>query len=817
MQRIQHELRFAFRQLVKSPGFSLTVVFMLALGIGATTAIFSLVEGVLLRPLPYDDPGRLVQFGDHLGENPGIGVTAREIATYTKASTAFSSIGGYINARYELSGGDRPEMVDASRFNAGMFPTFGVQPILGRVFTGEEENAHAPLAVIAYSLWLTRYHSDPHVVGSPIVLNRRTYSIIGVMPRSFEFNDAELWTPLSLTPDELSDASEGFWGYHLVGRIKPGVSVAQAARDTDRVAHQIMRDFPPAMSALRIRGDAETLRDVAVADARPLLRTLFLAVGVVLLIACGNAATLLLVRAIRRRREAAIRLALGARSQFIVRGALAEGLALSLAGGLLGLAAAAAAIRLAVHWLPESMPRIDSIRMDPVVAAFALMLAVVTGVLCSLAPAFASLHANLLESLGDSARTSTGSSSHAWLRSSLVAAEIAIALVLLTASGALLRSYQKMLAVDPGFRPDHVLVADYQLPQEKYATNVSVDTFNRELIDRLSAEPGVTSAALSSLVPGSDAFAMAAYTIEGQRAEGWKLKFAQFGLIYGDYFHALGIPLLEGRDFTLNYRAGAPPVIIVSQSMAQHSWPGQSALGKRMHLGNPKKAMPWATVVGVVADTKIGSPDEPSADQWYCPMLQPEILSGPDASGQLTAQNWGSIILRSTLPPEQMIETLRSSVASIDPQLALNKVRPLTVAFSASEAPRRFNTGLIGAFALAALLLAISGIYAVVAFSVSLRTQEIAIRMALGAQRALIVRLVLLSGARLALLGCGLGVLGSIAVSRLVRSFLFEVSPTDPLIYAGSVSLMILMALVASALPAARAAAADPIRALRSI
>jgi predicted permease len=815
MHRFAQDLRLSLRRLGKTPGFSLTVVLMLALGIGATTAIFSLIEGVLLRPLPYADPDRLVQFGDHLGNNTGIGVTAREISTYAKSATAFSSLGGYIHERYELSGGDVPVMVQASRFNAAMFSTLGVEPILGRVFTRDEEDAHAPVAVIGYGLWVTRFHRDPRVVGSPIVLNRRTYTIVGVMPRSFEFNEAQLWTPLSLTPDELSDSAQGFWGFHLVGRLKPGVGVAQAAQDVDRVAHQIMRDFPPALSKLRIRGDARTLRDEAVGDARPLLRALFLAVFVVLLIACGNVSVLLLVRAIRSRREAAIRLALGAQSQEIVRESLAEGLALSFAGGLLGLGLAAAGIRLAVHWLPVSMPRIDSVRMDPVVAGFALLLAIATGALCSLAPAFASLRTNLLDSLGDSARTSTGSSSHAWLRSSLVAAEIAIALVLLTVSGALLRSYQKMLAVDPGFEPDHVLTAGYELPTEKYSTNASIDTFDREVIDRLSAQPGVTSAAFSSLIPGSDAVAMAAYTIEGQRTEGWKLKFAQFGLVYGDYFHALGIPLLEGRDFTPNDRTGAPPVIVVSQSMAQHSWPGQSALGKRMHVGNPGNPLPWATVIGVVADTKIGSPDEPSADQWYCSMLQTEILFGPAAS-HLTAQNWGFMVLRSTLPPEQMVETLRSTVASVDPRLALNKMRPLDEAIAFEEAPRRFNTELIGVFALAALLLAIAGVYAVVAFSVSLRAQEIAIRMALGAHRARIARLVLVSGAKLALFGCGFGVLGSIAVSRLVRSFLFEVSPTDPWIYAVSTVLMLLLALTASAVPAARAAAADPIEVLRA-
>jgi hypothetical protein len=268
MHTVARELRFALRRLSKARAFSLTVILMLGLGTGATTAIFSLVEGILLRPLPYADPDRLVQFGDHLGDNPGIGVTAREIATYSKSATAFSSLGGYINTRYELSGGDVPVMVQASRFNAGMFSAFGVQPILGRVFTREEENAHAPVAVIGYALWLTRFHRDPRAVGRPIVLNRRTYTIVGVMSRRFEFNEAQLWTPLSLTSDEISDAAEGFWEYHLVGRLKPGVTVAQAAQDVDRVAHQIMRDFPPTMSKLRIRGDARTLRDVAVGDAR---------------------------------------------------------------------------------------------------------------------------------------------------------------------------------------------------------------------------------------------------------------------------------------------------------------------------------------------------------------------------------------------------------------------------------------------------------------------------------------------------------------------------------------------------------------------
>jgi predicted permease len=548
--------------------------------------------------------------------------------------------------------------------------------------------------------------------------------------------------------------------------------------------------------------------EYAVADVRPLLRTLFFAVSIVLLIACVNVAGLLLVRAIRRRREYAVRLALGARASAILRESMCEGLLLSIAGGVLGLAFAAAAIRTALHLLPESMPRVDSISIDGIVVAFALLLALASGVLCSLAPAFAALRTNLTESLKEGVRTGTGASSHAWLRSTLVVSEIAIALMLLTISGAFLRSFQKMRAVDPGFRSDHVLVASYQLPVNQYKTQTSAGAFNRAVVDRL--------ASMTSLLPASGLYAGAGYTIEGAPTANWKLKFAMFAITYGDYFRAMSVPLLDGRYFTADDRANSSLVVIVGQSMAEHSWPGQRAVGKRMHIGNPQKGLPWATVVGVVADTKIGSPDEPGKDQWYLSAEQPAILFGSDASDNPILTS-GYITLRSALPPAQMSQTLRSTVAEVDPLLALQQVQPMSAVISNVEAPRRFNTDLITAFAAGALLLAITGIYAVVAFSVSLRTQEIAIRMALGAQRTRIARLVLISGAKMALIGCGFGVLGSLAISRMVSSFLFNVSATDPLVYLAAAVTMMLMALAASALPAMRAASADPIDALREI
>jgi putative ABC transport system permease protein len=374
-----------------------------------------------------------------------------------------------------------------------------------------------------------------------------------------------------------------------------------------------------------------------------------------------------------------------------------------------------------------------------------------------------------------------------------------------------------MLAVDPGFRADHVLIAGFQLPINQYRTYKAADNFNRELMNRLSSEPGFAAVGISSTVPGSGNYGRGAYTIEGQPVEGWKLQWAVFATISGDYFKSLGIPLIAGRTFTPADRANAPLVVIVNRSMAQHYWPGQSAIGKRMHVGNPHKGLPWATIVGVVADTKVAAPDSPNEEQWYIPIEQPQILFGADPAANLVNPAGGFITLRSTLPPEQMVQTLRETFASIDPLLPLQQVQSMTQVVSDVEAPRRFNTDLITVFALGALVLAITGIYAVVAFSISIRAQEIAIRMALGARRGSIARLVLLSGAKLALIGCAFGLIGSCATSRLIGTFLFQVSPIDPLIYAVSALIMIAVALLASALPATRAASSDPVKALRAI
>jgi len=824
MRHAVRDIRLALRQLRKAPGFTLTVVVTLALGIGAAIAVFSLIEGILLRPFPFPQSDRLVILGDRIGGGRNTPVTARDIGEYEQATSAFSAMGGYLATDYELSGGESPREISGARLSASVFPTLGIQPQLGRVFTRQEDAGHQPVAVISDALFQDRYHRDPRVLGSAIDLDRKAYTILGVMPRGFEFpvdgvrlDPAQVWVPLSLSPDELSDESAGFFGYHIVARLKPGVTVEAAAQDADRVAHEIMRKYPAAMSRIHIRGDVMPLREYIVGETRPILRALSAAVAVVLLIACVNVAVMMLVRAIRHRRDSAVKLALGARSSAIVRASLVEGLVLSCAGSLLGFALAAIAIHTSLRFLPDTIARIDSVTIDAGVALFALILAVVTGIVASAAPAFAAAQANITETLKETTRTGSGGRSHAWLRSALIAVEIAIALVLLNTCGAFLRSYQKMMAVDPGFRADRVLVARFLLPLNEYATESAAENFRREVFSRLSSKPGIVAVGISDLVPGSDSYGRAAYTIDGQPVEGWKVQFAQFGTVYGDYFKSLGIALLEGRTFTAQDREDAPLVAIVNRSLAEHYWSGGSAIGKRMHIGNPRKGSPWVTIVGVVANTKIGSPDQPDEDQWYFPAEQPAIFSGTGPPQNLVTPAGGFIIVRSTLPADQMPKTVRATIAEIDPMLPLDQVQPMTAVMTVVESPRRFNTNLITVFATGALVLAIIGIYAVVAFSISMRAQEIAIRMALGAHRANIARLVLLAGTRLALFGCAFGLVGSLAVSRLVTSFLFEVSATDPLIYTVSVVVMIAVALLASALPAIRAASTDPAAALRLV
>ncbi len=819
-----HELRIPLRHLLKSPGFTTAAVLMLALGIGATTAIFSIVEGVLLRPLPFPHPERLVVLSDILQGGSGeAGVTAPDIRAYTRDTHSFEALGGYQRVGYELSGIGEPAQVNAARMSGGVFPALGVAPLMGRFFTQQEEDRYEQVTVVSYTLWRGRLHGDAHVLGTKIFLDRKPYIVIGVMPRDFEFplvpgylNNSELWVPMSSTEQELTNGAAS-WNFAMVGRLKPGITAAQAQSDAERVARETMRGYPPFMSSLRIQAVVRSLHEQTVEQARRLVRTLFLATAVVLLIACANLAGLLLVRGIRRRRQIALQMALGASSGTLLREAVLESLLLSVTGGVFGVGLAAIALRVGVSLLPETLPRIQEIRLDGQVVLFAIVLSVLTGLVCGLAPAFAALRTSLNETLKEGGRTGTGGGGHVWLRSALVAGEIAIALVLLAASGLLLRSFEKMLAVDLGFRPDHVLTASYSLPQKQYATQPAVDQFNHELIRRLRQLPGVKFAGLTSFLPDSGGDSNTVIDAEGYVApKSAGMNLATQVTVEGDYLQAIGVPLLSGRYFTPADRADTQLVAIVNHKLAEHCWPGSDPVGKRLRLGLQEAKIPWLTVVGEVADVKEASRDIPSKQQYYMPVEQYEKSIGAFASPTDVNGNGGSVVVLMAMEPEQMANVLRATVRSIDPQLPLAQVQSMERAVSNSEAPRRFNTIVICAFALAAALLASLGMYSVIAFSAALRAQEMAIRMALGSPRAAILRVVFASAAKVAMLGCAIGLLGVAAVSRLLGSFLFGVSPFDPLVLSLTAVFVLLLAGLASLLPARRAASIDLMTVLRA-
>ena len=591
----------------------------------------------------------------------------------------------------------------------------------------------------------------------------------------------------------------------MVGRLKPGITAAQAESDAERVAEETMRDYPAFMASLRIRAVVRSLHEETVEQARQLVRTLFLAIVVVLLIACANLAGLMLVRAIRRRREIAVRLALGAPAwsaaasghsgepgveRYRRRARSGPGSDRSAGGGEL----------VARDLAPYSV-RSASIGRS---WCSPYVLAVITGMVCGLAPAFAALRTSVNEALKEGGRTGTAGGGHARLRSALVVGEIAIALVLLVASGLLLRSFEKMRAVDLGFRPDHVLTASYSLPQQQYATQAAVDEFNDELIRRFRQLPGVKSVGLTSFLPASGGNSNTVFDAEGYVApKGANMNLATQVTVEGDYLQAIGVPLLSGRFFTPADTADTQLVAIVNHKLAEHCWPGSDPVGKRVRLGLQDAKIPWLTVVGEVADVKEASPDVPSKQQYYLPVGQYEKSIGPFGSPTDLNGNGGYIAIRTATEPEQIANVLRATVRSIDPQLPLAQVQSMERVVSGSEAPRRFNTVLISAFALAAVLLAALGIYGVMAFSAALRLQEMAIRLALGSPRSGILGLIFGSAAKLAIAGCVIGLAGAMAASRLLQAFLFGVSSFDPMVLALAAVCVLLLALAAALLAGA--------------
>ena len=828
-ERLWQDISYALRGFGRSPGFATVAVSVLALGIGATTTIFPIVDGILLRRLPFPDPGRLVVVSDVLqgvnaGNNGELGVTGPDVLAYIRNTKSFDSLGGYVVAPYELSGAGDPAFINGARLTGGVFSALDIAPIMGRVLTQHDDDQKQKVAVLSYATWQERLHGNPNVLGSKILLNRQPYIVIGVMPRDFEFpllpghlTRSELWVPMSFLQNEISEAGAGVWNFQMVGRLKPGISPQRAQTDADRAAQEIVRNYPSFMSSVHMNAVVRPLNEETVEQARPLINMLFLAVTVVLLIACANLAGLLLIRAIRRRRELSLRLALGAQGFALLRQPLLECLILSISGGVVGLGLAALALHLGRNLLPETFPLISRIGLNWRVVAFSMALAVLTGLICAIAPTFAAIRTSVNEALNEGGRLGSGGARHVRMRSVLVIAEIAVAMVLLNISGLLLRSFEKMSEVHLGYRPDHTLVAGYSLPATQYGTQVSVDRFNQELLRRLQHLPGSKAAALSSQVPASDINNNAAFLVEGYvPAKGEGLHQAWSAQVKGDFFLTMGITVLRGRTFTDADNAKSQLVAVVNQKLSRHFWPGQNPIGKQIRWGTPNLSTPWMTVVGEVEDVKQDAPDQEASEQIYQPLEQVKASAGSlAASASVLMGNGGFITLRTSLAPEQMQNTMLSAVRSIDPQLPLFQLQTMEHAVSDKEAPRRFNTGIIMVFAAAAVLLAILGIYSTVTFSAAQRAQEMAIRMALGSQRVGIMKLILGSGAKLAVPGCILGLVGVLVSSQLLERFLFGVSPFDPIVVALATIAILLLAVIVTLIPAWRTSAVDPMQALR--
>jgi predicted permease len=818
LEAVLIDVRYGLRQLRKSPAFAATAILTLALGIGGMTAVFSVVEAVLLRPLPFKDSGQLISLHEWVREDPhDFNVTAPDVLIFQRESKAFSGEGGYVGAAFDVTGAGAPFHAAAERVSASVLPVLGIDPFLGRTFSQEEDTNAAPVTVISYSLWREKFQSDPGVLGKTIDLDRRPYTIIGVMPRNFEFpldagrlSRRDLWVPMSFTPVEENSEGENY-DYGLVARLKPGVSTAQAQIDVDRVIAGIQPRYA-AISNLHLLGYFRTLKEETVHNARPFLNILLGAVSLIMLIACVNIANLLLVRAASRRREFGVRLALGAARRIVLRQLLTESLLLSLIGGIVGVALAVVLVRAAAIALPVSLPRLSEIAIRWPMFAAAFGVVGMTGVLCGVAPALASMRTDVLDSLRDGSHAAGQGRSRHNLQSILVILETALALLLLVASGLLLRSFAKMLETDPGFQPQHVLTASLSLPRHDYPTQQKVDEFYAELQRKVETLPGVRTVGFSSNIPIVGQNGGRLITPEGHvRSAGEGFLIASTYLLQGDYFQTLHIPLIGGRYFeTRDEQPNAPLVAIISQSFAKRYFHDKDPIGLRMKVGDRfDSPMPAITVVGVVGDVKQGALDQPTVEQMYEPISQAAAALGPMAAMLGVAGNM-DVVIRTADDPTPLVPSLEKIVHQLDPLLVVSRAHTMDEIVAATESSRRFNTALLTTFAAIALVLSLLGTYGVLAYTVTQRTREIAIRMALGASRQIVVLRILRYALTLAATGAVGGLIASIGLMHFLKSLLYGVKPLDSVTIAGAVLVLSCCSALAALIPAQRAASIDP-------
>jgi putative ABC transport system permease protein len=805
MRTLLQDIRYSLRMLRKNPGFTLVAVVALALGVGANSAIFSVVNSLLLRPLPFEQPERLVQVWEtsaKLGRNE-ITASFPNFADWRDRNQVFEQTVAYSAWSFNLTGAAEPERIRGAIVSPAFFSALGIKPVLGRtLLPGDDQPGKDLSVVISRSLWQRRFNSDPAVVGRGVELNGKSFTVVGVAASTAALpglpDDTELWAPVSQGPG----LTERRWHYlNVFARLKPGVGLEQAQAEMSRLAGALSQQYPEANTDRGLR--VVPLQEQVVGDVRPALLVLLGAVVFVLLIASTNVANMLLARAAGRRREIAIRAALGAGRWRLVRQLLTESLLLSLAGGTAGLLLALWGVDLLVAFGPADLPRVKEVAVDGRVLGFTLAVSLLTGLVFGLVPALQSSRPALNETLKEGGRSATGGAGRRRVRSLLVVTEVTLSLVLLVGAGLLLKSFFRLRAVNPGFNPQNVLSMQLDLTGPNYQKGSQVIPFQARLLERVRALPGVESAATASFVPiAPDAgFSRLAFAVEGQTPDPADPPVAFYNGVSPDYFRTMQIPLVQGRAFDEHDVRGARNVAVINETLARRYFPGSDPLGRRVTLNDPT-ADDWATVVGVVKDTKPRElAGEPVAEM-YMPYAQQ-----PEPSMALMIRTAGS--------PDAVAAAVRREVLAIDAGLPVYSVRTLPAVMSEAVATPRFRTFLLGVFAALALLLAVVGIYGVMSYAVTQRTHEFGVRMALGAQGKDVLKLVVGHGMALALAGVLIGLAASFALTRVLAGLLYGVTPTDPLTFACVSLLLVAVALLACYVPARRAAKVDPMVALR--
>jgi predicted permease len=809
-ETVLQDLRYAIRQLWASPAFTIVILLTLALSIGANSAIFSVINGVLLKRLPYEQPERLVRIFLSSTSYPKFPLNPFDFRDFRARNQSFESMAAFTRGDVQLSGSGEPVRVNGFGITAGYFHVLGLRPELGREFDQAAEIPGNGLQVILSDrLWRTQFGADPTVIGRKITLNMQPFTVVGVMPAGTvhpgnEYHsvaygeDVDAWWPFSFAGNPNQRGSHFIEG---IARLKNNVGVQQARMEMNAIMAQLGREHPNSNGWTVL---VVPLYSEVVGASRQMLLVLLGAVVIVLLIACANAANLLLARASSRQREIAVRLAMGAPRARIMRQMMTESLLISFLGGGLGLALAFSGVKALVALLPADFPRAQDIHVSAPVLAFTILVTVATGILFGLAPAFQATRADPREGLQKGGRTTIGSGRQSRLRDALVVAEVSLACVLLIGAGLMLRSLLNQLHLDPGFQQEHVITASISLPHVNYGKREQVARFFDGLVTNLNGLPDVESAGAGSDLPWTGYDENSGFTIEGKKPPAGEEFHARYHMATPGYFSALGIPLVAGRFFTEADTKDTQQVVLINHAMANKYWPNENVIGKRMTFEDEPKEKDWLTIVGVVGDVK-DQPNSPAAEPafWW-----PELQSGWTSDM--------SVVIRARGTPGLLADALRNEVHRIDPALAVADVKLMDSIVDSSVSTPRFAFALVGLFAGLAIVLAGIGTYGVISYSVSQRTPELGIRMALGAARSNVMSLVLSHAARLAGLGTALGVVAAFGLSRLLKSLIFDVSPADPATFASVAGIVILVALLAGYVPALRATATDPMNALRA-